>query len=154
MYLIASKILTELSPVNLNAMDVGLQTVNIFWSSLSLPLPLTTRDINETFKLTVISTNTQPLLLELDERSYVFSSPDGTPPCEIYNISVLATYHEIAGVTYTGPGCSVSTRVLQRMLPSLPDISKLESSLTYTLKKDSSGNVTLRLFFSVSEVRR
>ena len=106
-------------------MDVGLQTVNISWDSLSLPLPLTTQDVNETFELSLPAQILSLLLIiQLDELSHALTSRNSTPPCEVYYISVLATYHEIAGVTYTGPGCGVSTSVIHQILPSLPNVSE------------------------------
>ena len=137
--------------MNLHVIDVHLQTVEISWAPLiRLPIPLMVQDINETYTLSVISTNTRPQIVRLRERSYVFTAPEGAPPCEVYNISVIATYHDIAGTTYTGDGCSVATPVVQRMLPSPPDIRNLESSLYLRLKKNATGQVTLKVSFSVS----
>ena len=133
------------------ATDVHLQTIEITWPPLiELPRPLMVEDINETYTLSVTSANIQPQIVELYELSYVFTAPEGAPPCEVYNFSVLATYHDIAGTTYTGDGCSVATPVLQRMLPSLPDIRNLESSLYLVLMKNATGQVTLKVSFSVS----
>ena len=131
--------------------DIRLQAVEISWLPLiELPRPLMVEDINETYTLSVTSANTQPQIVELHERSYVFTAPEGAPPCEVYNFSVLATYHDIGGTTYTGDGCSVATPVLQRMLPSPPDIRNLESSLYVHLQKNATGQVTLKASFSVS----
>ena len=142
---------TELHPVKFIVRDVDLQTIEISWGPLiKLPLPLMVQDINETYTLSVTSTNTQLQRVELHEQSYVFTAPEGAPPCEVYNISVLATYQDIAGNTYTGEGCSVGTPVVQRMLPSLPDIRNLESSLYLVLQKNVTGQVTLKVSFSVS----
>ena len=135
--------------MNLHVMDVDLQTVEISWSPLRLSLPLTQHP-NQTYTLSVISSNTQPHIVQINERSYVFTSPEGAPPCEVYNISVLTTYHEIAGTTYTGDGCNVATPVFQRMLPSRPNISNLESYLSFILKKNATGQVTLKVSFPVS----
>ena len=44
----------------------------------------------------------------------------------------------------------MATPVLQRMLPSLPDIRNLESSLYLVLMKNATGQVTLKVSFSVS----
>ena len=144
---------TELNPVNLQVRDLHLQTVEIFWAPLirlSVPDPLMVQDINESYTLSVISTNTRPKIVQLHEQSYVFTAPEGAPPCEVYNISVLAIYQDIAGNTYIGDGCSVATSVVQRMLPSPPDIRNLESSLSLVLKKNATGQVTLKVSFSVS----
>ena len=136
--------------MDLHVLDVQLQTVKIYWNPLSLPLPLMIQDINQTYTLTVTSSNIQPLVLQLNQLSYIFTAPEGTPPCEVYNISIIATYHDIAGITYTGDDCSVASSVRLLMLPSLPDIRNLESSLYYTLRKNTTGNITLKVSFSVS----
>lgn len=136
--------------MNLHVMDVDLQTVEISWSPLRLSLPLMIQHPNQTYTLSVISSNTQPHIVQIYERSYIFTAPEGAPPCEVYNISVLTMYHEIAGTTYTGDGCNVATPVFQRMLPSRPNISNLESYLSFVLKKNATGQVTLKVFFPVS----
>ena len=59
---------------------------------------------------------------------------EGAPPCEVYNFSVTATY---VGVTYTGAGCSVPGPVISTMLPSLPNLERLEFSLMYSLVHES-----------------
>ena len=84
---------------------------------------------------------------QLQESFYRFTAPEGAPPCEIYNFSVTATY---VGASYTGAGCSVPSQVLSKMLPSLPDIARLELTLKYSLRKNLSGGVTLRVTFMVS----
>ena len=93
------------------------------------------------FSLTVSRGSSSQLenISEVNE-SYIvnFTAPEGVPPCEVYNFSVTATY---VGATYTGAGCSVPSPVLSRMLPSLPNISRLESSLNYMLGKQSTAFV-------------
>ncbi len=144
-------IVTELNPVNVHVTDVCLQTVEISWPPIiELPLPLMVEYINETYTLSATTTNTHPQIVEIHEQSYVFTAPEGAPPCEVYNFSVLATYQDIAGTTYTGAGCSMVTPVVQRMLPSPPNITNLESSLYLVLKKNATGQVTLKVSFSVS----
>ena len=133
-------------------MDIQLQTVKISWSSLSPPQPLLIPDINLTYTLTVTSRNTEPLILQLNEQFYVFTAPKGVTPCEVYNFSVLTTYHDIEGTAYSGDECNVASLEILRMLPSLPDIGKLESSLSHTLRKNATGNITLEVSFSVSLV--
>ena len=88
-------------------------------------------------------------LVSLNESSYTFTAPEGAPPCQIYNFSVTATY-DIAGVSYTGAGCSVPSPVLSTMLPSLPDIDQVESSLNYSLMKRPNGGLLLHVSLSVS----
>ena len=82
----------------------------------------------------------------LNESHYHFTGPEGAPPCEVYNFSVIATY---VGTTYTGAGCSVPSSVLSTMLPSLPSIDRLESSLNFVLSKKS-GGLSLHVSFEVS----
>ena len=84
--------------------------------------------------------------MTLNESHYHFTAPDGAPPCEVYNFSVTATY---VGATYTGAGCSVPSPVLSTMLPSLPSIDRLESSLNFVLSKKS-GGLSLQVSFEVS----
>ena len=106
-------------------------------------------DVNPVYTLTVTSSNTPPQILQLHQPYYVFNAPGGAPPCEVYNFSATATY-DIAGASYTGAGCSVPSPVFSKMLPSLPDISRLESSMEYSLEKDSDKGITLNVFFTVS----
>ena len=95
------------------------------------------------------SSKTHLQSLQLHEPYYVFTAPEGAPPCEVYNFSVTATY---VGATYTGAGCSVPSPVLSRMLPSLPEIYKLESSHRYSLEKYATGDINLSVSFQVSEL--
>ena len=131
-------------------MDIGIQTVNISWSPLSIPHSLMIQDINQTYTLTVTSSNTQPQMLQSYQPfmyNILFAAHKGAPPCEIYNFSVTATY---GGATYTGAACSVPSPVLSRMLPSLPDNRRLESSLEYSLEKEPDRNIILNASFMVS----
>ena len=84
---------------------------------------------------------------QLHDPYSLFTAPEGAQPCEVYNFSVAAAY---VGATYIGDGCSVPSPVYSRMLPSLPNISRLESSLNYSLEKNSSEGVALRVTFVVS----
>ena len=70
----------------------------------------------------------------------LFTAPDNTPLCEVYNFSVTATP---VGATYTGDDCSVPSPVLSRMLPSLPDGDELNKSLDHSLEKVNNSRVTL-----------
>ena len=98
------------------------------------------------YTLTVKNSSTCVLSLLLHESFYVFTAPEGAPHCEVYNFSVTVTY---VGATYTGDGCSVPSPVLSRMLPSLPNIDELESSLNYSLEKQATGEVILSAYFQV-----
>ena len=124
--------------VNLSIDDIHQEKVNISWST---QLPFDHENTSYHFK--VIGQNTQSYSILLNESFMVFTAPEGAPPCEVYKFSVTAAY---VGATYTGAGCSVSSSVINRMLPSLPDQRILGSSLEYSLDKHGTGDVTLKLF--------
>ena len=141
----------EPTPVYVYSADTesDIQRINVSWNPLSPPSSLMIVDFNSSYTLTVISSNTQSQILQLHQPYHVFIAPEGASPCEVYNFSVTATY-DIAGASYTGAGCSVPSSVLSKMLPSLPDISRLESSIEYSLEKDSDKGITLNVSFTVS----
>ena len=126
--------------------DIDIQTVNVSWSPASPPPSLMAEDINQTYTLTVTSSSTA-LQWMLQQPYYVFTAPDGASHCEVYNFSVITTY-DVVGATYTVAGCRVPSPVLSRMLPSLPDISRVESSICYFLEK-TLGRISLNVTFSV-----
>ena len=104
--------------------------------------------INQTFELTMVSANTREnTYIEIVEPNFTFQAPGGAPPCEIYNFTVTGVY---VGATYIGDGCSVPSPVLSIMLPSLPNISGIESSLHYMLEKTSTVGFVLKVSFMVS----
>ena len=88
-------------------------------------------------------------LQTLAEPYFLFTAPEDAPPCEVYNFSVTATY---VGATYTGAGCSVPSPVLSTMLPSLPDITPVESSIQYVLIKQDI-KLIINVTFEVSCIR-
>ena len=137
----------EPSLVMLEAMDTEgmLQSSNISWGSLP---SLVDPEPKQTYTLSVKSPNIPEQMFQLYEPYYLFTAPEGAPPCEIYNFSVTATY-DVVGATYTGAGCSVPSPVLSRMLPSLPDIDLLESSIDYSLEKQSGKKVILSVSYQV-----
>ena len=110
--------------LHINNVDVG--AVNISWSELSSE---TIPNVGQESTLT-ITYGSNIIVINTIKHHYSFSAPEGAPPCEAYNLSVMATY---IGATYSGPGCSNPSPVVSTMLPSLPDIEKLNSSLTYSL---------------------
>ena len=114
------------------------QSVNISWVDPSKSSRL--------YNLTIMNTINQQWMFQLQYPNHVFAAPEGTPPCEVYNFSVTATY---VGATYTGDGCSVPSPVLSTMLPSLPEISSLQSSHTYSLEKQGAGKLVLTVYFQV-----
>ena len=105
--------------------------------------------IYETYVLTVMSGDTQPQVFHQNETSFVYNAPKGSPPCEFYNFSVTANYVGTM-TTYTGADCNVHSKVFNIMLPSLPDIGRMESSLDYILEKKSPAGFELRVSFMVS----
>ena len=127
---------TKTSALNLQAEDLDeKQSLNISW--------IVPHETNRTYNLTVINSTNQQLVFTLQKPNYIFTVPEGAPPCEVYNFSITATY---IGATYTGVGCSDASPVLSRMLPSLPNISRLESSLEYALEKQSTSFVVMVSF--------
>ena len=128
------------------------QVIHLDWSHLNLAGE-GDDDISLNYTLKAVPATddvlTQVITMSLLQSNYVFTAPDNAPPCEVYNFSVTATP---VGATYTGDGCttSVSSPVLSRMLPSLPDISMLEASLKHSLEKLQSGKFLLDVSFTVS----
>ena len=99
------------------------------------------------YSLTVTSSYNDAQFYQLQEVStFTFTAPKDAPPCEVYNFSVTATY---VGATYTGAGCSVPSPVLSTMLPSLPDIKKIESSLSYTVALEKHNLETITMTVSL-----
>ena len=91
-------------------------------------------NLNQNYTLTVMgNSDRQEQIFTTMELYYLYRPRDGAPPCEVYNFSVTSTY---IGATYTGAGCSVPSQMLSRMLPSLPDVSSIESSLDYVLERN------------------
>ena len=111
-------------------LDADVSFINLTWD-------LSVGDEAQIFLLTIGHGSTSDTM-SLNESYYYFTAPEGAPPCEVYNFSVTATS---VGATYTGAGCSVPSPVLSTMLPSLPNISRLESSLNYVLQKQSTAFV-------------
>ena len=133
------------SPVMLEAVDTeSFQSSNISWSSLP---SLMDAEPRQAYFLSINSRSIQEQRLQLYEPFYLFTAPEGAPPCEIYNFSVTATYD--VGATYTGADCSVPSPVLSIMLPSLPDIDMLESSMDYSLKILPGKKVILSISYQV-----
>ena len=139
----------NLDPVpvmNLSANNHEASTV-ISWSPLQSPVGHVT---NQSFFLTIRGNycNSECHSVQLHEPHSEFTAPDGAPACEVYTFSITATY---AGASYTGSGCSMPSYI-HSMLPSLPDIMSLESSLKYSLVKGSMS-VTFNVSFEVSYIK-
>ena len=124
----------------MKVLDIGIRSVNLTWD-------LSVGGADQSFLLT-ISHGSSSDIMSLNESYYHFTAPEGAPPCEVYNFSVTATY---VGATYTGAGCSVPSFVNNNMimLPSLPSIGRLESSLMYSLVQNSE-KYTLNVSFEVN----
>ena len=137
MFISLALIFLEASSVTIDIEDIDLQAANISWSSLN----------QSVYTLTIVNSRNiaQPQILQLHHPYYAFSAPEGAPPCEVYSFSVAANY-DIVGATYTGVGCSVSSPEISRMLPSLPDINPLRSSIKFLLEKHSTGIILTTSF--------
>ena len=140
--------LLDPSPINLSATGAHLQAVTLSWIPSLSSLPLM-EDIYETYTLTVMRSNAQPQIIPCDQPGCVFNTLKGVPPCTLYNFTATATYGGTRA-NYTGAGCSVHSAVVNIMLPSLPDIGMMESSLDYVLEKMSTTGFELRVSFLVS----
>ena len=105
------------------------------------------------YRLIVRNETTLSQFFPLHQPYYIFTAPEGAPPCEVYNFSVTATY---VGATYTGAGCSVPSPVLSRMLPSLPNIDRINSSLMYFLVMTDDGlklNISFEVILTILAIR-
>ena len=137
-------ILTLEPTFSFEVFEISKGAINISWSQESRQVAVS--EAVQTFSLTV-SHGSSSHVISLNDSFYNFTAPEDAPPCEVYNFSVTATY---VGATYTGAGCSAPGSK-STMLPSLPDIVPLESSLDYILTKNSS-KVTLVASFIVSSI--
>ena len=133
------QILVDPTPLTLKVLDVGVRSVNLTWD-------LSVGGAAQSFLLT-ISHGSSSDNMSLNESYYHFIAPEGAPPCEVYNFSVTATY---VGATYTGVGCRVPSPVISTMLPSLPNIGRLEYSLMYSLVQNSEKYILNNISFEVN----
>ena len=123
-----------------------LNSINISWNQL---LPTDSDDDSSPKFSLQISNRSMFEVVLLNKTNHTFAIPKNTPPCEVYNFSVTATY---VGATYTGAGCNVPSPVLSTMLPSLPDIKGLETSLDYSIRlthDDDLSQLVLNVSFEV-----
>ena len=137
---IFSSILLEPAPLTLEVEGMNENSINMSWRQKTVPSGAV-----QTFSLT-ISSGSSRQVHSLNEPYFHFTAPEDAPPCEVYNFSVIGTYF---GATYTGADCSVPSRVLSQVVPSLPNVSNLESSLQYSLAKQS-GELNFKVSFKVS----
>ena len=127
-------------------MDTTINGINISWSQEPSDLLVDLSDATQAYSLT-INHGSSSKVIPLNESSYYFTAPEGAPLCEVYNFSVTTTQY--VGATYTGADCSIPSPVLSRMLPSLPDIDQVESSLSYSLSKHPERGIILWVSFIV-----
>ena len=147
MFVCSSILLLEPAPYELDVVEIDVNTINILWSQDSGLFASTSNVVQQMFFLT-ISHGSNQTVIQLNESQYTFTAPEGAPACEVYNFSVTATY---VGATYTGADCSEPSAIISRMLPSLPDIDRLESSLGYSLVKETlTDELSLSVSFEVS----
>ena len=129
--------------MNITSKD-GINSTNISWTSLS-DAGLGDDRIDQKYLLNIVTNSTNQLhSFELWKSYFIFNGTDNAPACEVYNFSVTATY---VGATYTGAGCSEPSLILSVTLPSLPDISRLQSSLYHSIEKQSPDGVKLNVSF-------
>ena len=130
---------TETSALILQAEDLDEeQSLNISW--------IDPHEANRTYNLTVINSANQQWMLTLQKPYHIFSTPEGAPPCEVYNFSATATY---TGATYIGDDCLVPSNVLGATLPSLPQINSSPSFHNFSLAKGA-GEIVLTVYFEVN----
>ena len=144
--IISTFFLLEPTAIVLDIVDVDASVVNISWSGLSAVNLL---NVVQNSTLSITYGPNWKTVINTTEHHYSFTAPEGAPPCEVYNFSVTATY---VGATYLGACCSVPSAVVSRMLPSLPDIERLDSSLTHYLVKIA-GDTKLQTLFEVLIIR-
>ena len=123
-------------PANLSAVDNGPGLLNISWSlafieGVALEFTLTATKLNA-------SDDSEALVVSgIQDQHYLFDAKDNTP-CSEYHFKVEAK---------NNAGDGNSTTVVS-FLPSLPDISPVEGSLTFYLVKNAS-EVTMNVVFDV-----
>ena len=139
--LICIFLLLDQSQLEMSIQDIGLNSVSITWSRATV-------DVGQNFTLEIRHRSELITSVSLNNESYYnFTAPEGSAPCEVYNFSVTATY---IGARYIGAGCSASSPVLSRRLPSLPDIKGLERSLKHSIAIEQlSQDIILIVSFEV-----
>ena len=121
--------------------------INVSWTQESSDLWPGSLDTTPVYSLT-ISYSLNCEVISLNKSSYYFTAPEGAPFCEVYNFSVTATH------TGAKADCSLPSPILSRMLPHLPDIDQVESSLTYSLTKYPNKGIILLVSFKVGLLNR
>ena len=136
--------ISEPARLDWKEVDMTINGISVSWTQESPDLLAGWPNVNttQTYSLTV-SHGSSSQTISLLESSYYFPVPDNSSSCEVYNFSVAATY---VGATAS---CSVPSPVISRMLPPLPDIHQVESSLTYSLTKYGKKGIILSISFKV-----
>ena len=130
------------TPFKLTVEDMNTYSINISWSQQSFVFPTLSSQFN-----LMVSHGSQTDVISTNDTSYLFFPPRNASPCEVYNFSVMHTH---IGATYTGSGCGEPGPVLSTMLPTLPNINNLESSIQYSLKQEPNEGIAMRVTFTVS----
>lgn len=108
-------------------MDIGVQRVNITWSQIP-------QELNTTEQLTLSVSNDKESLIEvlpLSTTYYDFASSEGNTSCTAFTFMITTT---LLNSIYNG-SCISESNPIQQSLPSLPNITTLESSVEYSLSK-------------------
>ena len=137
-------IITMDTEPSLTVTDISVQRVNASWS----PLP-SAFNTTEKFTLTIISCNNHEIqeLLLRNRTYYEFSSNEDKSSCTNFTFSLSSN---LSSPIHNG-NCVSQSNTVQRPLPSLPNITSLESSLSYSLSKQpGQGGVVLNVSFLVS----
>lgn len=126
----------DLTIANLAATEVGLGSLRLMWW---FPIPTL-------FTLTVInlndSTSIPYIVSGIPDQHYVFVRENAPPTsCDVYRFQVAASDNP-----------NIQSDVVTRSVPSLPDISPLETSLQHSLEP-AQNRFTLNVAFNVSGCR-
>ena len=115
----------EPTPIVYVTTYISRQLYNVSWRSIS------SKGDNKKFTVKVQSRGSFMKTFYPHKPYFILNTPEDAPLCDVFNFTGSASY---TGATYTGAGCSMpSTESM--MLPSLPNITRLESSLQFCLTK-------------------
>ena len=125
------------APFDVRASENGSQSLKVSWSFVRF-----IEGVVVTFTLTVSNlqlNDSEPLVIGGIQEQYYFFTALSSTSCDTYSFQVTAL--NVAGV-------SNSSEVITRSLPSLPDISAVEVSLSHSLMVSGKG-VQLTISFQV-----
>lgn len=118
------------APTGLVATENGLGSLNITWSLDGVAV---------LFTLTATNPNASPIVVSgIPDQYYIFTVENVTS-CDIYSFQVIAV---------NDAGSSDTSEIITRSLPSIPEISAVENSLSHSLAKTADG-ITLTVTFEV-----